>query len=149
MVSRKRRIPVVLDTNVLVRALKTRSATSPNQRILRLWLLEKKLQLIVSPELVAEYLGVFDEILELGDDLLVKWRQRWLDDSRSTIVNLGRRFAASRDPDDDLLLATAAAGKADSLVTNDRDLLDLPEEILSSLDFNVVTPSAFLRSLAL
>ena len=56
MVVRKQRIPVVLDTNVFVRAFKSRSLTSPNQRVVRLWLLEKRLQLIVSQESIRRTL---------------------------------------------------------------------------------------------
>ncbi len=144
MVSRKDRIRVVLDTNVFVRALKSRSAGSPNQRILRLWLLERRLQLIVCRELVDEYLGVFSQILGLDDRLTGDWERRFIGDPRSTVVGLGRRYVASRDPDDNLLLATAAAGRAGYLVTNDRDLLDLPAELLPTLRFRIVTPREFL-----
>jgi putative PIN family toxin of toxin-antitoxin system len=146
MISRKRRTPVVLDTNVFVRALKTRSATSSNQRVLRLWLLRKVVQLIASQDLVDEYIGVFREVLELDEELIEQWQMRWLDDSRTTIVNLGRRYHESRDPDDNLLLATAAAGRAKYLITNDRDLLDLPPSFLRSLPFRVITPSKFLKT---
>ena len=44
MVSRKRRTAVVLDTNVLVGALKSRFQGGPNQRVLRLWLERRRLQ---------------------------------------------------------------------------------------------------------
>jgi putative PIN family toxin of toxin-antitoxin system len=48
-----------------------------------------------------------------------------------------------RDPDDDKLLETAIAGRADSLVTGDSDLLELhPFRGLS-----IVTPAAFIESL--
>ena len=148
MVSRKLRIAVVLDTNVLVRALKTRSTASPNQRLLRLWLLSKRLQLIVSHPLVEEYLEIFRDVLELEAELLHEWEQRFLDDARSTLVNLGRRYNFSRDPDDNVLLATAAAGSAEYLVSNDRDLLDIDPQILARLPFEIVAPSVFLRRIA-
>jgi len=64
---------------------------------------------------------------------------------RVTVVQLGRRYRESRDPDDNLLLATARAGKARYLITNDRDLLDLPEESRRSLPFGIGTPQGFLR----
>lgn len=147
MVSRKQRIAVVLDTNVLVRALLTRSRTSPNQRVLRLWLDQRRLQLIVCRPLIEEYLEIFDEVLRFPGQLLGAWQRRFLDDSRSTVVNLGRRYAFSRDPDDNLLLATAAAGRAEFLISNDRDLLDIDRGILSRLPFEVVSPSAFLRGI--
>jgi putative PIN family toxin of toxin-antitoxin system len=146
MISRKRRTPVVLDTNVFVRALKSRSVTSSNQRVLRLWLLRKVVQLIASQELVDEYIGVFRDVLGLDEELIEQWRKRWFEDTRTTIVNLGRRFYESRDPDDNLLLATAAAGRAKYLITNDRDLLDLSPSFLRSLPFRVMTPSTFLKT---
>lgn len=43
------------------------------------------------------------------------------------VVELSAIPAVSRDPKDDQSLATAAAGQADYLVTEDRDLLVLEE----------------------
>lgn len=146
MVARKQRIPVVLDTNVLVRALKSRGSASPNQRTVRLWLLEKRLQLIVSDDLIDEYLGVFQKILYMEDELIERWRDRFANDPRSTVVNLGRRYSESRDPDDNLLLATATSGNCEYLVTNDRDLLDLPPEFQRTLKYEILTPKQFLQT---
>jgi putative PIN family toxin of toxin-antitoxin system len=148
VVSRKQRIAVVLDTNVLVRALKTRSLASPNQRILRLWLLSKRLQLVVSQPLALEYLEIFRDLLELDAELLNEWEQRFLHDSRSTVVNLGRRYNFSRDPDDNVLLATASAGSAEFVVSNDRDLLDIDPELVNRLPFEIMSPAVFLRRIA-
>jgi hypothetical protein len=67
MVSRRERTIVVFDTNVFVRGLKTRSKESPNRRLLRLWLF-RRLQLVVCDELVAEYIGVFRDVLGVDDD---------------------------------------------------------------------------------
>jgi putative PIN family toxin of toxin-antitoxin system len=146
MVARKQRIPVVLDTNVFVRALKSRSQASSSARVVRLWLLEKKIQLLVCRELIAEYLGVFQAVLGLNDELIDRWQRRFASDPRSTVVRLGRRYRASRDPDDNLLLATATAGRAASLVTNDRDLLELPENFQRTLKYRILTPRRFLES---
>ena len=55
MVSRRRRLVVVFDTNVLVRALMSRSKSSPNYRVVRLWLVERELQLVVSKEMLSEF----------------------------------------------------------------------------------------------
>ena len=63
MVARKYRTPVVVDTNVFVRNFLARGKRNANRRVIRLWFLERHLQLIVSPELVAEYLEIFDRIL--------------------------------------------------------------------------------------
>jgi putative PIN family toxin of toxin-antitoxin system len=61
-----------------------------------------------------------------------------------TYVNLGARYVVSRDPDDDVLLATAAAGQAQFLITNDHDLLDIPLAQKRRFRFEIVTPDAFL-----
>lgn len=143
MVARRKRTPVVVDTNVFIRSFKARSNKNPNRRIIRLWLLEKRLQLIVSDELIQEYLGVFLDVLDMHEETVTAWQQRF-DDNRSTVVNLGKRYTESRDPDDNLLLATARSGRADYLVTNDRDLLELPAAFCRTLPFAIVTPETFL-----
>lgn len=144
MVVRKRRIRVVLDTNVFVRAFQRRRPQSGNQRAVRLWLMERRLQLIVSQDLIDEYLGDFFDVLRMDDDTAAAWRERFERDNRTTVVGLGRRYTECRDPDDNLLLATASAGGAEYLVTNDNDLLELPAELLRRLPFSVVTPKRFL-----
>src|SRR6266852_2277527 len=128
MAHRKKRIPVVADTNVFVRNFKARDKANTNRRVIRLWLLEKRLQMVVSAEIVSEYLEIFGEILGMDAETIRDWRLRFERDPRCTLVNLGRRFQESRDPDDNLFLATALAGRAEYLLTNDRDLLELPDE---------------------
>jgi putative PIN family toxin of toxin-antitoxin system len=144
MSARKHRLPVVLDTNIFVRNFKSRRKSSPNRTIIRLWLLERKLQLIVSQEVIAEYLEIFDRVLRMGQAALDKWEKRFADGPGVTFVNLGRRDFESRDPDDNVFLSTARAGKAEYLVTNDRDLLDLPEASQRALPFSIVKPDDFL-----
>ena len=145
MVARKLRTRVVLDTNVLVRNARANSDLSPNRQIIRLWLIKKQIQLIVSSELVVEYLEILKDVLGLTPVTLQKWSIRFESDPRTTTAQLGRRYTESRDPDDNLLLATALAGKADYLVTNDRDLLDLPSAFRRTLPFAIVTPLQFLQ----
>jgi predicted nucleic acid-binding protein len=94
---------------------------------------------------MAEYLGVFRDVLEFDVGLIEAWRDRFSDDTRSTEVNLGRRYTESRDPDDNIVLATAHSGRAAFPVTNDRDLLDLPHDFVKRLNFEIVTPAEFLR----
>ena len=144
MTRRKKRLPVVLDTNVLVRAFKSGSNTNWNRRIVRLWLIEGKLQLVVSPELLDEYLGIFDEVLGMDAETIAEWRKRFESELQSTLVNFGRRYDASRDPDDNIVLATATTGEARYLITNDRDLLDLPHDFQKTLKYEIVRPPDFL-----
>src|SRR5438552_14112382 len=147
MVVRRRRVRVVLDTNVLIRNFKSRSPHSPNKRVFRLWRLERRLQLIVSDELIKEYLETLEEVVRLGKHALTKWRSRFERDSICTLVRLGRRYTESRDPDDNILLATASAGNADYLIMNDLDLLELPESVQRTFPFRILTPQACLQEM--
>jgi uncharacterized protein len=147
MAVRKDRVRVVVDTNVFVRNFKARSNANPNRRIIRLWLIERRLQLIASPELMGEYLEIFAEIIGLEPRLIAEWRERFEEDNRTTLINLGRHYTQSRDPDDNILLATARAGDASHLITNDRDLLELPTDFVARLPFAVLTPLQFLSVL--
>ncbi len=149
MVRRRSRTPVVADTNVFVRSFKARSNTSPNRRVIRLWLLERRLQLVVSPELADEYLEIFATVLGMDVETIEAWRVRFEKDRRCTLVRLARRYTESRDPDDNILLATALAGEAEYLITNDRDLLDLPEDFQRSLPFTILTPEDFLKEVGM
>lgn len=146
MTARKFRQPVVFDTNVFIRSFKARAATSANRRAVRLWLLEKQLQLILSPELLTEHLEIFEEVLGFDTDLVEAWRARFENDNRTTMVNSGKRSSESRDPDDNIVLATAQAGRAEFLLTNDRDLLDLPRDFRRTLSFEIITPQRFFIS---
>jgi putative PIN family toxin of toxin-antitoxin system len=147
MSARKDRIRVVLDTNIFVRNFKSRSKASPNCKVIRLWLVEKRLQLIVSREIVAEYLEIFEEILTMDAEVVAGWHERFILDPRSTFVNLGRTDDESRDPDDNVFLSTARAGKAKYLVTNDKDLLDVSKAFKRTLPFVILTPAAMLTEL--
>ncbi|MFO0969142.1 MAG: putative toxin-antitoxin system toxin component, PIN family [Gemmataceae bacterium] len=137
-------MPVVFDTNVFVRSFLTKSKESPNRQVVRLWLLEKKLQLVVGSALVDEYLEVFGEVLGFSEDIIRRWHRRFADDSRVTMVAEPKALVLSRDPDDNAFLAVARAGRAEYVVTNDRDLLDIAELEKRRLSFEIVTPVTFL-----
>jgi uncharacterized protein len=145
MVARKWRIRVVLDTNVFVRHFKTTNHSSPNRVIFRLWWVARRIQLIVSSQVVEEYLEIFSRVLEMTSEQNDEWRGRFEEDSRCTVVNLGPRFLMSRDPDDNVFLATALTGQADYLIINDRDLLELADDFQRRLPFAILTPQAFIQ----
>jgi len=134
---RKERIAVVLDTNVLVGYYLSRSPQSANARVVRLWRDQRRLQLIVSDEVVAEYLEVLQR-LHVEEPRLKRFAERVQRRETVTLIRLGSRFASSRDPDDNVMLATAVTGKAKFLITNDRDLLDLPEKQRQRFKFEIV-----------
>ena len=88
---------------------------------------------------------------ELADDFLLH-----LEKIATMIDSVPPLFQLARDPDDEVYLNLALAGKAQYLVTRDRDLLDLARETSSEgralrqdyPDLKVVGPIALLRELA-
>ena len=62
MPRRKERIPVILDTNVVVSYYLGRNRQSASAQIFRLWRDQRKLQLIVSDVVINEYLEVLRRV---------------------------------------------------------------------------------------
>ncbi len=143
---RKARVPVVFDTNVIIGRFLNRQRPSANLRIYNLWTIEHRLQLIVSPPLVEEYLNTLERVID-EPQLITPFRTRLRLSPTVTHVNLGKRFVVSRDADDDVLLATAHTGRARYLITNDRDLLEIPVKQRSRFRFEIVKPAQLLRLL--
>jgi len=138
-------VPVVLDTNVIIAFHLSTNQHSPNVKIYRLWRNERRLQLIVSDETASEYLEILSR-LGVSDKRIKQLKERLERRQTVTHVKLGGRPAVSRDPDDNLVLATALVGKAKFIITNDRDLLDMPASAKRKFKFAVVTPSEFLKA---
>lgn len=132
---------VVFDTNVFVRAL-----INPQGINARLIQFSQQYALLTSPAIIEEV----TEVLSRSDLLRAKGIQEV--DAERLITGLRRarrvfptmKVTASRDPDDDKFLEAAIAGKADYLVTGDKDLRDIgeyegikiryPEEFLAELE---------------
>lgn len=115
-------VRVVVDTNILVSALINRG--KPRKLVLKL--LEEH-TVILSRQMLAELADVLTR-----DKFAVKTPQvdRFLAIlvRKSKIVTPSSRFKViSEDPDDDMVLNTAYAGKAEYIVTGDRHLLALKE----------------------
>ncbi len=121
---------------------------------------------VVVAGIVAE--GLCREILEkhvpqhtpilsrpLWDELVAKLHDKFgLEADELPVLSLYRRHASwvdpppldtptCRDPDDDWVLATAAAGEAEAIVTGDEDLLVLREH----QDVLILKPRQFLERL--
>jgi uncharacterized protein len=103
-------------------------------------------RLIVSPALVAEYLDVllrpelirrFATLADL-DTASVFALLAWTEVVRPVTIP-----AICRDPKDDMILATAATGRAAYIVSEDRDLLDL----VTHGEIQIVGAAAFLAIL--
>ena len=125
---------VVFDTNVIIAGLVARG---------------------LCHELVETHLPMHDALLSqrLWDELVRNLRDKFeLELEDLPVLHLYRRHAewvepqalespVSRDPDDDWVLATAVAGKAEAIVTGDDDLLILD----SFRGIEILTPRRFLE----
>lgn len=143
MPPRKRRIPVVFDTNVVVGFYLSRNSRSANQQVFRLWRDQRALQLIVCDEMIQEYFEVLSR-LGVPEPLVKRLAERFARRKTITHVSLGSRAKFSRDPDDNMVLATARSGKARFLVTNDYDLLDISPSDQARLRLTILTPADLL-----
>jgi putative PIN family toxin of toxin-antitoxin system len=115
-------VRAVVDTNILVSALIKRG--KPRKLVLKL--LEEH-TVILSRQMLAELADVLTrkkfaiKTSQVDRFLAILVR-------KSKIVTLSSRFKViSEDPDDDVVLNTAYAGKAEYIVTGDRHLLALKE----------------------
>ena len=132
-----RRERVVIDTNVLISGLFS-TASTPALAV------EKAVtnaQLVATRETLRELIGklhssTFDRYVrrERRDALLERVA------SLVEIIEVLQPIRASRDPNDDKFLEAAVNGRADVIVTADKDLLDLnPFRGIA-----IVTPSDYL-----
>jgi len=96
--------------------------------------------LIVSPEIVEEYLSVLQRspfLTERGFQALQLWFSH---KSKVTEVRPGKHFKVCRDENDDMFLDAAYAGKAKYIISWDKDLLTIKE----FRGIKIVNPGEFL-----
>ena len=110
---------VTLDTNQLIRAL-----MRPPQLATFIMAWEaRRFTVVCSPQLLSEYERVLDypEIVPLiYPELLRAFRSHLYDDME--LVTVPEIPQICRDPDDDIVIATAVFGQVNYLLTEDEDL---------------------------
>jgi putative PIN family toxin of toxin-antitoxin system len=140
-------VKAVYDTNLLVSAFLTRDNPEGVSRELLRLVKEGSVELYLSAEIVAETLATL-----VSSE---RARHRYNYTSRMAIQYCAALLAApmiiidpppitgavARDPDDDKIIACAAAVGAEYLVSRDRDLLTLG----SYREIKIVTPEMLLR----
>lgn len=136
---------VVLDTNVLVSGLIT-PAGSPG-RILNA-VFARRLTLVLTSDLAMELLGVLVRPKFRG----FAFDRRRLSNLVSAVqpIVIGDDVAIPRrDPGDRIVVEAAVAGRAEAIVTGDRDLLDDVELVawLTVRGIEVITPAELTRRL--
>jgi uncharacterized protein len=143
---RKERVPVVLDTNIIIGFYLSKHPQSAISRVFRLWRDQRRLQLIVSNEVIEEYLEVLER-LGVARIRINHLAKRFQQRQTVTKIRLGGRPTASRDPEDNIMLAAAIAGRARFLITNDKDLLDISETERRRFQFEIMRPVEFLMEM--
>lgn len=112
---------IVFDTNVLLAAFLTHGASA---EVVEHCITEHRviLSTFILCEVEDKLLNKFHFPLAKVADLLkfLRDQMEWVEPAKLT-------SPACRDPDDDMILATALAARADCLITGDKDLLDLKQ----------------------
>jgi putative PIN family toxin of toxin-antitoxin system len=138
-----RRFRVVLDTNVIIAALKSRNPQSPTYEILGRWA-RQEFQLLYSDDLLGEYSR------KLTDrSIALQLRESFISDviRNAELIELTDkeiRPVINVDPKDDMVVACAVVGKATHLVTYDPHISNAAEHIKGIV---VVDSLGFLRLL--
>ena len=113
---------VVLDTNTVISSLLFSGTAS---HLVPLWQ-SRKITVLVSKEIVEEYLRVLAyPKFHLGDQEIRRLLEGDLLPFVKTIRVRRRLAVVKRDPEDNKFIECAVAGRAQYLVTGDRDLREL------------------------
>lgn len=138
---------MVLDTNVVLSALLFKQGAVPRFR--RLWQ-EAVIHPLVSADTAKELVRVLAypkfrlsdaDREELLADYLPYAKAVRPEDHTDALEGVPR----CRDPFDDMFLSLAQAGRADLLITGDKDLLDLNDSYQRRMRFLIVTPTEALK----
>ncbi len=128
---------VVLDTNILISAFIF--GGKPRQ-ILSLTL-TNRIQMFISPVLIAEFFDVVNKKFDLSAQELALTKNQI--ENKFSIVKPKKSLHIVRDEDDNRVLEAAIDGKCDYIVTGDKDLLDL--KIFKKI--KIVTSDIFLSEM--
>jgi len=108
--------------------------------------------LYVSPDLLAEYRGVPEQLRSSGKVTadqrlaLVSGIAAFVAEARVVVPT--RPVSLCRDPEDDMVLECCRAARASFLITGDRDLLDLATRVASVAGLRrlvILAPRAFVE----
>ena len=130
---------VFLDTNVLVSGFATRGLSADVVRLLLAEheLLTGEVVLEETRRVLTEKFGVPEEKADEIEGLLRRRHVEPLPESDPPVE--------VRDSDDEIVLASAIAAGAEILITGDKDLLDVADELerLSAESLRIMTPRTF------
>ena len=134
---------VVFDTNVVVEAIFWPRSTA--RRALT-GLAKRRFQTAINPAVMEEYAAITAQVREkLFSDTQPSGALAWIAAKSRHVEPSPLSGKLSRDPDDNLFVATALAVRAEFLATQDRDLLILEKPF----GVAIVTPVQLVRLLRL
>jgi uncharacterized protein len=130
---------VVFDTNVIVEAIFWPRSTARRALI---GLARRRFKTAVNAGILEEYSAITAEVrARLFPAAQPSGALAWIASRSIRVEPMPLAGKLSRDPDDNLFVATAAAAQAAFVVTQDRDLLVLEKPF----GVAIVTPAEFLK----
>ena len=134
-----KRVIVVLDTNILISAV---LFMGKPLKILDVCIIEEKIDIAISPELMAEFIGKLKYKFGIDAHTLAALKELM---EQSTINLLPQyKMKICRDDSDNMILDLAIYAKAGFIVTGDKDLLGLKKHE----GIEIITAAGFLEKMA-
>ena len=129
---------VVVDTNVVISGVFFGGMPS---RILEVWR-DKRIDVVVSPDILEEYRRVGEQLETQFTDVTLAPFLALLVMNAEIVEAPGLSDQVSRDRDDDKFIACALAANCQTIISGDKDLL----EVTGYQGLKVVAPREFLES---
>jgi len=127
-------VKIVFDSNIYISAFAIPKGQA-EKAILKV--IEENFSLMISKDIISEILRILADKFNRDKETLSRTAVYLLD--VATIVKTNRKIKILRDDPDNRILECAAAGKADLIVTGDKEMLRLTEfekiKIISLKDF--------------
>jgi len=129
-----KRVTVVLDTNILISAVLFKGTPL---KILKFCIIEEKIDVAISPELMAEFVGKLKYKFGIDAQTLAELKEL----IEQSTLNFLPKYTTKicRDDSDNMILDLAIYAKAGFIITGDKDLLALKNhngiEIMTAAGF--------------
>ncbi|MBI2142992.1 putative toxin-antitoxin system toxin component, PIN family [Candidatus Woesearchaeota archaeon] len=131
---------IVLDTNVVVSGIHW---PGPSENVLRAWFLEK-FELVSSVPIVDEFVAVMEKFEIPMDPYDILWWKSLIVQKSIVVEPKVNVNVVTRDPKDNKFFDSALEGKADYIISLDKDLLDVG----AYGGIKIITPFRFLAILS-
>lgn len=127
---------IVLDTNVFYSGI---FFSGPPFQILQAWR-DRKIQLLISPEIFDEYLRAGNKLAEQFPNIDIEPFINLVESNAEFVHSANLPNPICSDPDDDKFIACALAGNAKIIVSGDKHLL----KVSGYRQIEVISPRSFV-----